>query len=93
MKAGIHPEYRTVVFDDTSVGRRWLCRSTIVTDRTITWEDGQEYPHVLLDVSMYSHPFHTGQMKMIDTAGRIERFNQRYGPRRSAGAGRPKQPS
>ncbi|MFT3854483.1 MAG: type B 50S ribosomal protein L31 [Ilumatobacteraceae bacterium] len=81
MKQGVHPGYRTVVFEDSSAGQRWLGRSTIRTDRT-TIVDGVEYPHVVLDVSMYSHPFYTGQMKIVDTAGRVERFNKRYGERR-----------
>jgi large subunit ribosomal protein L31 len=81
MKPGIHPEYRPVVFEDSGGGQRWLTRSTIVTERTTTWEDGEEYPHVLLDISMYTHPFFTGNMTIIDTAGRVERFNKRYGKR------------
>lgn len=82
MRDGIHPDYRSVVFEDSSAGQRWLGRSTIASDRTTTWDDGIEYPHVLLDVSMYSHPFYTGQMKIVDSAGRVERFNRRYGRRR-----------
>lgn len=81
MKRDIHPDYRDVVFDDTTAGERWLGRSTITTSRTTVWDDGREYPHVLLDISMYSHPFFTGQMKIVDTAGRVERFNKRYGRR------------
>ena len=82
MKPGIHPEYRLVVFEDSTVGEAWLGRSTIRTDRTTTWTDGEQYPHVLLDISMYSHPYYTGQMKIVDTAGRVERFNRRYGRRK-----------
>ncbi|MFV0306416.1 MAG: type B 50S ribosomal protein L31 [Desertimonas sp.] len=81
MKPGIHPDYHPVVFEDTTAGRRWLGRSTMTPARTTVWEDGREYPHVLLDISMYSHPFFTGQMKIVDTAGRVERFNKRYGRR------------
>lgn len=84
MKPDIHPEYRQVVFEDSTVGESWLGGSTIRTDRTTTWTDGREYPHVLLDVSMYSHPYYTGNMKIVDTAGRVERFHRRYG-RRSKG--------
>ncbi len=83
MKDGIHPEYRPVVFEDQSAERRWLCGSTARTERRTVWEDGMEYPHVIVDISMYSHPFFTGQMKIVDTAGRVERFNQRYGQHRS----------
>ena len=81
MKPGIHPDYRLVVFEDSTGGQRWICRSTITTDRTTTWENGEEYPHVLLEVSNHTHPFYTGNMTIIDTAGRIERFNKRYGRR------------
>lgn len=81
MRDGIHPRYGPVVFEDSTTGDSWLGASTIRTDRTTTWLDGNEYPHVMLDVSMYSHPFYTGQMNIVDTAGRIERFNRRYGKR------------
>lgn len=82
MKPDIHPTgYRQVVFEDPGAGERWLCGSTIRTDRTTTFDDGAEYPHVVLDISMYTHPYYTGQMKIIDSAGRVERFNQRYGRR------------
>jgi len=81
MKPGIHPEYRQVVFEDSIGGQRWLCGSTVETARTTTWDDGQEYPHVLLDISSYTHPFFTGTMTIVDTAGRVERFNRRYGRR------------
>ena len=82
MKPDIHPAYRQVVFEDSTGGQRWVCGSTISTNRTTVWEeDGQEYPHVLLDISMYTHPFYTGNMTIVDTAGRVERFNRRYGRR------------
>ena len=71
-----------VMFEDTSTGDSWITRSTIKSDRTIE-VDGQEYPHVILDVSSYSHPFYTGTMKIVDSAGRVERFNRRYGQRTS----------
>lgn len=80
MKPGIHPDYHYVMFEDTSTGDSWITRSTIKSDRTIE-VDGQEYPHVILDVSSYSHPFYTGTMKIVDSAGRVERFNRRYGQR------------
>jgi large subunit ribosomal protein L31 len=79
MKPGIHPEYGYVVFRDASNGRAFLTRSTIKSDRTITWEDGNEYPLVNLEISSTSHPFYTGTQRMVDTAGRVERFEQRYG--------------
>jgi len=82
VKSGIHPEYRPVVFEDVSIGERWLCASTIATDRTVEWTDGHTYPHVTVEVSNLSHPFFTGQMKVVDTAGRIERFTRRYGARK-----------
>ena len=82
MKPGIHPDYHYVMFEDTSTGDSWITRSTIKSDRTIE-VDGQEYPHVILDVSSYSHPFYTGTMKIVDSAGRVERFNRRYGQRLS----------
>lgn len=81
MRDGIHPDYHPVVYEDSTSGESWLGASTMTTGRTTTWIDGNEYPHVLLDISMYSHPFYTGQMKIVDTAGRVERFNRRYGRR------------
>jgi len=81
MKPGIHPDDHTVVFEDSTAGEQWLGRSTISTTRTVEW-DGVEYPHVLLDVSMYSHPFYTGTMKIVDSAGRVERFNRHHGKRK-----------
>ena len=79
MKQGIHPEYRPVVFLDSSVGYQFITRSTVQTKDTITWEDGKEYPLVKLDISSASHPFYTGKQKIVDTAGRVERFRRRYG--------------
>ncbi|MEZ4414783.1 MAG: type B 50S ribosomal protein L31 [Gemmatimonadota bacterium] len=78
MKPGIHPEYRPVVFRDASNGQAFLTRSTIHTDKTIKWEDGNEYPLYTLEISAASHPFYTGTQRMLDTAGRVERFAQRY---------------
>lgn len=82
MRPGIHPEYRQVVFEDSIGGQQWICGSAIQTDKRITLEDGNEYPHVLLDISSYTHPFYTGTMQIIDSAGRVERFNRRYGKRK-----------
>jgi large subunit ribosomal protein L31 len=77
MKKGIHPEYREVVFQDTSINHAFLTRSTVKTDKKIMFE-GKEYPLVQIEISNLSHPFFTGTQRMIDTAGRVEKFNQRY---------------
>ena len=80
MKSDIHPEnYRYVVFKDTSVDFAFLTRSCVKTRETIVWEDGNEYPLVKLDISSKSHPFYTGKQKILDTAGRVERFRRKYG--------------
>ncbi len=87
MKPDIHPNYRPVVFMDTTADFKFLTRSSAQTDETIEWEDGNTYPLYKVEISSESHPFFTGQMKIIDTAGRVERFERRYGSRRkSAGA-------
>ena len=78
MKEGIHPEYRDVVFHDTSSDFKFITRSTIKTNDTIKWEDGNSYPVVRIEVSSASHPFYTGQKLFVDTAGRVEKFNKRY---------------
>lgn len=78
MKTDIHPEnYRLVIFKDNSSGERFLIGSTIETTETDTWTDGKEYPLTTVDVSSASHPFYTGQEKVMDTAGRVDRFKQR----------------
>ncbi len=82
MKSDTHPEYRTVVFQDISAGTSFLTRSTIETRESIVWEDGNEYPLAKVEISSESHPFYTGQMKIVDTAGRVERFEKRYGRRK-----------
>ena len=82
MKPDIHPEYRLVVFQDTSAGTSFLTRSTIETTETVEWEDGKEYPLAKVGISSASHPFFTGQMTIVDTAGRVERFERRYGQRK-----------
>ncbi|MCI0663637.1 MAG: type B 50S ribosomal protein L31 [Acidobacteria bacterium] len=79
MKDGIHPVYRPVVFQDTSAGFAFLTRSTVKTDKTIIWEDGKEYPLFTVEISSASHPFFTGKQKLVDTAGRVERFQKKYG--------------
>ncbi len=79
MKKDIHPkEYRTVVFKDMSNEEAFLTKSTIKTKDTIVWEDGKEYPLVKLEISNTSHPFFTGKMKLVDTAGRVDKFRSKY---------------
>jgi large subunit ribosomal protein L31 len=77
MKKGIHPEYRPVVFRDGSADFAILTRSTIETERTIEWEDGNTYPLVELDISSASHPFYTGRQRIVDSGGRVQRFENR----------------
>ena len=79
MKKDIHPgNYRMVVFKDMSNDYSFLSRSCADTKETITWEDGNEYPLIKLDISHMSHPFYTGKIKLVDTAGRIDKFKNRY---------------
>ncbi len=78
MKATIHPNYRDVVFYDTSSEFKFLTKSTIETTETIEFEDGNTYPVFKIEVSAESHPFYTGKKMMLDTAGRVEKFNRRY---------------
>ncbi|MEK9154424.1 MAG: type B 50S ribosomal protein L31 [Patescibacteria group bacterium] len=78
MKKDIHPkDYRQVIFDDSSSGKRFLIASTVATTKTDKWEDGKEYPVYNVEISSASHPFYTGQSKTIDTAGRVEKFKSR----------------
>ncbi len=79
MKPDIHPEYRAVVFQDISSDFSFLTRSTIRTKDTIKWEDGEEYPLVKVEISSKSHPFYTGQHKIVDSGGRVDKFKRRYG--------------
>jgi large subunit ribosomal protein L31 len=79
MKAGIHPEYKEVVFQDVSSDFAILTRSTIRSKETIKWEDGNEYPLIKVEVSSASHPFYTGKHKILDSGGRVDRFKKRYG--------------
>ena len=80
MKIGIHPNnYRLVVFKDSSSDYAFLTRSTVNTKETITWDDGNEYPLCKIEISNKSHPFFTGKQNLVDTAGRIEKFNRKYG--------------
>ena len=78
MKKDIHPEYKEVVFLDTTSDFKFLTKSTMGSDETIKWEDGNEYPLVKLEISHTSHPFFTGKMKLVDTAGRVDKFMNRY---------------
>jgi large subunit ribosomal protein L31 len=79
MKAEIHPEnYRLVVFKDMSNGYTFLTKSCSDTKDTIVHEDGVEYPLVKLEITHTSHPFFTGKSQLVDTAGRIDKFNSRY---------------
>ena len=78
MKAGIHPEYRDVVFQDVTSDFKILTRSTLSSKDTVKWEDGNEYPLVKIEISSASHPFYTGKHKVMDTSGRIDKFQRRY---------------
>ena len=94
MKKDIHPEYKEVVFQDTSSDFKFLTKSTMSSDEKIKWEDGNEYPFdflvrrhsgfrneyplIKVEVSSASHPFYTGKKLFVDTAGRVEKFNKRY---------------
>jgi len=78
MKKDIHPQYRDVIFMDTSTGTRYLMKSTIRSKETSTWDDGNEYPLVKVEISAASHPFYTGKMKLVDTAGRVDKYMNRY---------------
>jgi large subunit ribosomal protein L31 len=78
MKKGIHPIYREVVFVDTSSDLKFLTRSTIHAKESTQWGDGNEYPLVKVEISAASHPFYTGKKVFVDTAGRVEKFQQKY---------------
>ena len=84
MKNGIHPEnYRKVVFKDISNDISFLTQSCANAKDTVTWEDGNEYPLIKIEISNTSHPYFTGKMKFVDTAGRIEKFNRKYNKKAS----------
>lgn len=78
MKEGIHPEYREVVFQDMSNDFKFITRSTIQTRETIDFE-GATYPLIKIEVSSESHPFYTGKHKIVDTAGRVDKFRKKFG--------------
>ncbi|MBQ0925892.1 MULTISPECIES: type B 50S ribosomal protein L31 [Saccharopolyspora] len=82
MKPDIHPRYEPVVFQDRTTGKSFLTRSTATSDARIEWEDGNTYPLITIDVTAYSHPFWTGNQRVMDTQGRVEKFRRRYGDRR-----------
>jgi large subunit ribosomal protein L31 len=79
MKKDIHPKYRQVVFQDVSSDFMMLTGSTMETKETTKWKDGKEYPFIKVDISSASHPFYTGTQKIMDTEGRVDRFNKKYG--------------
>ncbi|MFD8032831.1 type B 50S ribosomal protein L31 [Streptomyces sp. NPDC059717] len=79
MRTGIHPDSRPVVFRDRAAGFAFLTRSTAHSTRTVEWEDGNTYPVIDVEISSASHPFYTGTSQVVDTAGRVERFERRYG--------------
>ena len=78
MQKGLHPNYRPVVFQDAAAGFAFLTQSCAETKDTIKWEDGNEYPLYKLEISSASHPFFTGKMKLLDTTGRVQKFNDKY---------------
>jgi large subunit ribosomal protein L31 len=79
MKKGIHPEYRPVIFKDATSDFAFLGRSTLQTDRKMTWTDGKEYPVFTAEITSDTHPFFTGKQKIVDTEGRVEKFMTKYG--------------
>lgn len=81
MKQGIHPDYHPVVFKDATTGESFLTRSTARSDNSIDWSDGNSYPLITVDITSASHPYWTGTQRILDTAGQVEKFHQRYGRR------------
>ena len=77
MKTDIHPDYRAIVFRDLASGETFLTRSTLTSDKTIEL-DGTSYPVIDVEISSASHPFYTGKQRIMDSAGRVEKFNTRY---------------
>ena len=82
MKKGIHPEYREVLFHDTGADKYFLIRSTLETTQTKEWDDGKTYPYYPVEISSASHPFYTGKQKIIDTGGRVQKFEERFGKKK-----------
>ncbi len=79
MRKNIHPKYQEVIFWDTSSDFKFLTRSTLTSKDTIKWEDGNQYPFIKVEISSASHPFYTGKKIFVDTAGRVEKFQKKYG--------------
>ena len=82
MKKDIHPEYRDVLFHDTGVDEYFIINSTLETTETKKWEDGKTYPYYTVEISSSSHPFYTGKQKIIDTGGRVQKFEERFGKKK-----------
>ncbi len=78
MKTDIHPDYAPIVFRDLASGATFLTKSTVTSEKTIEWEDGNTYPVIDVEISSESHPFYTGKQRIMDSAGRVEKFNSRY---------------
>lgn len=79
VKSAIHPKYEAIVFRDLASGESFLTHSTATSEKTIEWEDGKTYPVIDVEISAASHPFYTGKQRILDSAGRVERFNARFG--------------
>ena len=78
MKQNAHPKYEAIVFNDLASDTKFLTRSTATSTKTIEWEDGNTYPVIDVEISSESHPFYTGKQRILDSAGRVEKFNTRY---------------
>jgi large subunit ribosomal protein L31 len=78
VKSDIHPKYQSVVFRDLASDKSFLTKSTVGSPKTIEWEDGNTYPLIEVEISSESHPFYTGKQRIMDSAGRVERFNARF---------------
>jgi large subunit ribosomal protein L31 len=78
MNAEIHPSYQPIVFRDLTSGQSFLTRSTATSEKTVEWEDGNTYPVIDVEISSASHPFYTGKQRILDSAGRVEKFNKRF---------------
>jgi len=85
MKKEVHPEYREVLFHDTSIDKYFVVASSLITDETKEWE-GKTYPYFPLDISSDSHPFYTGKQNLVDTAGRVDKFRKRFGNKKKVTA-------
>jgi large subunit ribosomal protein L31 len=83
MREAIHPVYREVIFKDISTGDMFMTRSTVAAKDTVKWKDGQDYPVIACEITSFSHPFYTGQQRVMDTEGRIDKFMKKY--QKSAG--------